>query len=404
MATASIFLDTRSVKKGGVSPLKITIRHRDTSSHLSLGIDLPPKFWKEGRVVGHHDRHALNARISKTLGHVVEVIDELTRLRRIESMTATQIRDRALGMIDREAGDTLGTYFPRAVERRHGRTRELYEITLKRLREFREDLDGIRFETLDRDFLIAFDRHLAKTSPSPNARAINMRNLRAVCNEAVEDGITTTYPFKGYQIQTVKTRKRALRAEDLRLLPDLAADQSERRYVDYFLLSFMLLGINIGDLCALREITPDGYIEFSRKKTHRLYRIRVEPEAKEIIDRWHGSRLLLDVGDTYRDGDGYKSFLGRMNKCLHVLGHTEIGPKGSKTRHPVFPELTTYWARHSWATIAARLGVSRDVIRMALGHGEETVTDVYIDFDMALVEEANRKVLDHVFGQKSGKP
>lgn len=41
--------------------------------------------------------------------------------------------------------------------------------------------------------------------------------------------------------------------------------------------------------------------------------------------------------------------------------------------------------KHTWATIASRLGISRDVISMALGHGEETVTDVYIDFDMTLV-------------------
>ena len=59
-------------------------------------------------------------------------------------------------------------------------------------------------------------------------------------------------------------------------------------------------------------------------------------------------------------------------------------------------ELTTYWARHSWATIARKIGVSKDTIAQALGHGGNTVTDIYIDDDMEAVDEANRKVLDYV--------
>lgn len=400
MASTSVFLDTRSKKKDGSSPLKIVIRHHNSSVNILTGIYLHPDYWKNGTVVGHHDRIDLNLRIAKSLGHVADVIKELTVQNRIESMSSTDIKNHILGKIETRRRDTLGSYFPISIARRQGRTRELYEITLKRLKEYCPDLDNVMFDDLNKDWLLSFDRHLAITSPSPNARAINMRNLRAVCNEAVSDGVTQNYPFKGYKIQTVKTRKRALRAEDIRLLPTLCVDDAERRYVDYFLLSFMLLGINIGDMCALKEVTPDGYIEFVRKKTHRLYRIKVEPEAMEIINRWKGQTLLLDVGDTYYGEKGYISFMGRMNKFLHVVGYTEVGKKGKKIRHPLFPDLTTYWARHSWATIASRLGISRDVIRMALGHGEETVTDVYIDFDMTLVEDANRVVLDHVFGKK----
>ena len=63
--------------------------------------------------------------------------------------------------------------------------------------------------------------------------------------------------------------------------------------------------------------------------------------------------------------------------------------------------MTSYYARHSWATIASKIGIQRDTIAHALGHGEETVTDIYIDFDEKLVDEANRKVLDWVlYGKK----
>ena len=69
-------------------------------------------------------------------------------------------------------------------------------------------------------------------------------------------------------------------------------------------------------------------------------------------------------------------------------------------------ELTTYWARHSWATIARKLKISKDTIALALGHGSHTVTDIYIEEDMAEVDEANRKVFDYVLygGTKSEAP
>ena len=64
-------------------------------------------------------------------------------------------------------------------------------------------------------------------------------------------------------------------------------------------------------------------------------------------------------------------------------------------------ELTTYWARHTWATIASELDIPKDTIAAALGHGGNSVTDIYIDFDLKKVDEANRKVLDYVlYGKK----
>lgn len=61
-----------------------------------------------------------------------------------------------------------------------------------------------------------------------------------------------------------------------------------------------------------------------------------------------------------------------------------------------YPGLTTYWARHTWVAIAASLDIPKDTIAAALGHGETTVTDIYIGFDQNKVDAANRKVLDWV--------
>ena len=73
-----------------------------------------------------------------------------------------------------------------------------------------------------------------------------------------------------------------------------------------------------------------------------------------------------------------------------------VGKRGAKTVVPLFPKLTTYWARHTWPTIAASLDIPKETIAAALGHGGNTVTDIYIDFDRRKVDEANRKVMDWV--------
>ena len=59
-----------------------------------------------------------------------------------------------------------------------------------------------------------------------------------------------------------------------------------------------------------------------------------------------------------------------------------------------------YWARHSWATIAAELDIPKETIAAALGHSSNTVTDIYINFDRAKIDRANRQVLDYVLYNK----
>lgn len=110
-----------------------------------------------------------------------------------------------------------------------------------------------------------------------------------------------------------------------------------------------------------------------------------------------GTKNLLCIADRWTT---HQQFGKQMNKALKRMGEMErVGRGGKKVFEPIVPELTTYWARHTWATIAASLDVPKETIAHVLGHGNDTVTDIYIDFDKKKVDEANRKVLDYVFGK-----
>ena len=106
-------------------------------------------------------------------------------------------------------------------------------------------------------------------SPSRNARNIHLRNIRAVFNEAIDDEVTTFYPFRRFQIKNVPTRKRNLKVEDFRKFINFPCERHAQKYLDMFKLMFMLIGINIIDLCNLKEIDSEGRI--NKGKEHKKY-------------------------------------------------------------------------------------------------------------------------------------
>lgn len=305
------------------------------------------------------------------------------------------------GLIKKRKVDNTGTFvkhYEQFMESKTNRgTRGVYKHTLDRIRAFDKNVDNKMFEDIDLKWLTDFEAFCAKTA-CKNARNIHLRNIRAVFNNAIDYGITTAYPFRRFKIRPEATRKRSMAVEELRRLFDYPVEDYAEIYRDMFRLIFMLVGINSVDLHGLKSITRDGRIEYKRAKTGRLYSIKVEPEAMEIINKYRGVKGLLCIADRWIDS---RNFRHQCNKALQKIGQVERkGRGGKKTITAEFEGVTTYWARHTWATIAASLDIPKDTIAAALGHGGDTVTDIYIDFDQKKVDAANRRVLDWVLYNK----
>lgn len=276
------------------------------------------------------------------------------------------------------------------------KTRSIYNHTLSKLRAYRADFDSLQFNDVTVAWLEDFDRWLSSTCKL-NTRNHHMRNIRAVFKYAIRNDLDIRNPFDRMKLRTERTLHRSLTIDEIRKLFNIQVEPYAEIYRDMFKLSFMLIGINPIDLYRLSEIR-NGRIEYRRAKTHKPYSIKVEPEAMDIIERYRGTNTLLSLADRWKR---HESFIAGASTAIRNIGAPRTAPGRSKSGKGLFQDLTMYWARHSWATIAASLDIPRDTIAHALGHGGNTVTDIYIDFDQAKVDQANRRVLDWVlYGKK----
>lgn len=296
-----------------------------------------------------------------------------------------------------QSGQSLVHYFEEFMETKTNEsTRGIYETTRKRLVMY--DAKAL-IDDIDRRWLDGFLAHEIMRGRKMNGIAIDFRNMRAVFNWAIDNEETKNYPFRKFTIKTERQKFLYLSIEEMREYRDIEVEDFMEKYRDMFLLGFYLIGINLSDLLELpANAIKHGRIVYRRKKTGRLYDIKVEPEALEIINKYRGTKHLVRFLD---DGTKLSSFKRRLGDYIKRIGKVELvknrrGALIKKQLKPLHDDIVWYTARRSWATIAASLDIPKEVIGKALGHSEwdSTTTDLYINFDNRKIDEANRKVIN----------
>ncbi len=403
MATIK-FTTERRLNADGTASVVVKFNHNYFRKQIHLGIKVNPKNWDEQATkVSTKEKNYRNINQQLQffqasldgilLRHIADNADGVTIFSEIEAVLCPEKVSKR--EIEEKNSTLLTEVMRRFAAQKKQSTRLTYERTLKHVEEFCQQGNTENLDELNKAWLSAFDNYLVPSCPSPNARALHMRNLRAVLNYAIDEELTTNYPFRRFKIKTVQTAKRNLSVDVMHEILTCKVEGWQELYRDMFKLSFLLMGINFVDLLKLTgKNLNEGRLEFNRSKTARLYSMKVEPEAMELIEKYAGDKHLLNIMDTRSD---YVQFIRQTNNALRKIGTCERkGLGGKKTISALCPDLSTYWARHSWATIAASLDIPKETIAAALGHGGNSVTDIYIDFDRKKVDEANRKVIDHV--------
>ncbi|MDE7342523.1 MAG: site-specific integrase [Muribaculaceae bacterium] len=395
---ASIRIITRTQGNRDIAKIAIRIQHKNQRTTIGTGISVASEKWDAAgcRAIGSGpDARRINLKIKEMEASIERLLLSYTLTlggRLSFDRIVKEVRTEVLGE-DTTSDTSFLTVMEDYCSRQSPGTQRVYRCTLSRIRAYQRKTDSLFFEEITPDWLNGFNRWLSRTSRSQNYRNIHLRNIRTVINYAIREGLTENYPFRHFKIRAQQTAKRSLSVEDLRLLFDYPCEEHERKYVDMFKLSFMLCGMNIGDMCHLKK-ESSGRIEYRRAKTGQILSIKIEPEIRAILRIMRGKTHLLDVMDRFTD---HLSYIGHLNKRLKQIGPVSLAPHGRKDRSPLFPDISSYWARHTWATIAADIDIPDAVISQGLGHsGENRVTDIYIRRNRKKVDIANRRIIDWV--------
>lgn len=408
MATTRFYLDLRGKAKDGKGSILITVYHNGASATIPTGIRVLPGEWNGTSVVRNSNANFLNARLTKLKSDIDRKIGILSLDDAFESMTATQVKNNIVSKsVVRTKTSLVSDVFADYIAQpmREG-TRDIYHATLKKVLAFGGI--GLRIESIDLKWLHKFDSFLAKNQ-SVNGRAIYLRSLRAVCNYAKRTKVIDDYPFENFKIKHEETRKRSVTVEQLRQFRDYKVAPHLEVYRDYFFLMFYLIGINSKDLfMAKKDAIIKGRFEYIRSKTHKKYSIKIEPEAQALLDKYAGKDWLVEAMDHCKD---YRNYAHQMNDGLKEIGEVSWemipnpdnlfeAPKVKKSITPVIEGISTYFSRHTWATLAYECGIPMDIISQALGHttGNKT-TLIYVRYDQSKIDEANRKVIDFLNGK-----
>lgn len=252
---------------------------------------------------------------------------------------------------------------------------------------------SVRFIEIDYMFLEDYMQFLSEHTNSTNTITFYMRNFRSIYNRAKKEGMKTITknPFSEITLKTDKTVKRALTREELKrvMMLELSAQPKLELARDLFLFSFYTRGMPFVDIFNLKkQDVVNDIIFYRRTKTNQPLQVSLIDEIVGLMSKYENDGEyvfpILDPEKPISLYRQYRNALGNINKYLKKVG------KMAGIKIP----LTTYCARHTWATLAKEAGAPILHISDGLGHASIQTTLAYLkDLDVNTLRELNKRVV-----------
>lgn len=386
-AEAAVYLDELRPKKSGMCSVKIRVTFNRTRKYYSTNIEmLPAEFNKLMNAKKRTKEQTLQFNeIDVFLTKAKTILN--TFVTKDEVFTFEKFNEAYFSK--RNVYNSVSFAFDKYIEQlkadeRVG-TAASFECAKVSLESFKKNL---KFAEITPSFLKSYEAYMKRKGRSQTTVGIYLRSLRAVFN--AEKISSDLYPFGDkegkYKIRSGSNTKKALDVQEIVQLyqykpePKSATDRAK----DYWFFLYLCNGMNVKDFCLLRWKNIDGNVlTYIRAKTERSnkdteeIKVSLKPETMEIIQKWAQPSLnkeaflfphIEEGMSAEKQRDVFKQVTKTINKYMNRIC-AEIG---------IDKNVTTYVARHSFATVLKNSGTSIEMISELLGHSSVEVTKNYL--------------------------
>lgn len=280
--------------------------------------------------------------------------------------------------------------------------KKVYVGSYNSLLEFSKGRMNLQFADIDNNWLTRYEKWLRSKGNKETTISLRFRTLRSIYNKAIEAKCArrSDYPFDTYKVSKfdIKTRKRAITKEDILKIMhlDVSAEKpSISLSRDLFIFSYLTGGINFSDLANLKSVNfINGRIIYSRQKTGKQISIQVSSEAAIILNKYIDGAFQRGYLFPILDAQVHKTAQQKQDRIHKRLSRTNSDLKHIAKLAGIQFNLSTYAARHTFATVLKNSGVNVALISEALGHSDLTTTQIYLDsFENRQIDEALRNLL-----------
>lgn len=381
--TINVVCYKSKVLKNNESPLMIRICKDRKMKYQSLGISIHPKYW-DFKANKPTPKCPNKEYIEKVIAEKTKAyMDKVLELKAMEKdFTATTLAEKVHKSSKVKTVQEVFLQYIQELEAANRlRYAEMYKCTMHSILKFNKHLN-IYFPDIDVAWLRKYETWLLSQGLAINTLGTRFRHLRVIYNYAIEEKIVKEeyYPFKSFKVAKLSqtTAKRSIHKDEiLAVLNYQGKTPMECFAIDLFTFSYLTAGINFGDIARL---TKDNVLEnrlvYVRKKTQKQIKIPLQEQAKSLIHKYGTAEnpYLFPILSNFHRTEQQKvnrihKIISKVNRALKQIGE-ELN---------ISIDLTTYVARHSFATVLKRSGVSTSLISEALGHSSERVTQIYLD-------------------------
>lgn len=382
----------------GKHPLMVRVCKDGKKKYQSIGISIHPSHWdfkKNEPNESCPNRDEIRLLIQQKLYDLQKTI--LNKRIEGKDFTASSLLKSNVtsSCLHNNVDECFSYYIQMLKEQGRLRYAGMYEVSHNSFIKFNNGSLELPFNDIDVVWLKKYEAWMLKQGLAVNTIGTRVRHLRAVFNMAIEHHVIDKewYPFHSYKVSKMSQSppKRAMSKADIqKVIEYRGKTDMERLAIALFTFSYFTAGINFIDMAMLKyENIVDGKLCYIRAKTKKQIITPLQEKSKEIISNYstssaNRSGYIFPIFSAYHQSGVQKA--NRLHKVLakinRVLKHI-----GEELDLPI--KLTTYVARHSFATVLKRAGVSTSIISESLGHSSEKITQIYLDsFENSQIDEA----------------